>query len=228
VDCRHGNGTKSKERQQQSDFWIAHTELPRTAGHPFYERLNQLLEDRGFDEFVERQCEGFYAEAMGRPSLTPGRYFRLLLIGYFEGIEGERGIAWRAADPLALRRFLELELNEQSPDHSTISRTRRFIEVETHQVVFRWVLEMLAANGLLKGNTLGIDATTLEANAAIRSIVRRDTGEGYEEFLQRLAQESGIATPTREQLAKLDRKRAKKGSNKDWVNPNDPDAGITD
>jgi len=150
----------------------------------------------------------------------------LLLIGYFEGIDGERGMAWRAADSLALRRFLELELNEPPPDHSTISRTRRLIDVETHQAVFGWVLELLAEKGLLKGKTIGIDAT-LEANAAMRSIVRRDTGEGYEEFLRGLAQESGIATPTREQLAKLDRKRAKKGSNKDWVNPHDPEAGIT-
>lgn len=220
-------GRRGKQRQQQADFWIAHTELPRTAGHPFYERLNQLLAERNFDEFVEGQCEGFYAETMGRPSLTPGRYFRLLLIGYFEGIEGERGIAWRAADSLALRHFLELELKEQPPDHSTISRTRRLIDVETHQAVFRWVLELLAEKGLLKGKTVGIDATTLEANAAMRSIVRRDTGEGYEEFLRRLAEESGIATPTREQLAKLDRKRAKKGSNDDWVNPHDPEAGIT-
>ena len=196
-------------------------------GHPFYERLNQLLEERGFDEFVENECGRFYAERMGRPSLTPGRYFRLLLIGYFEGIDGERGIAWRAADSLALRRFLELELNEQPADHSTISRTRRLIDVETHQAVFRWVLELLAEKGLLKGKTVGVDATTLEANAAMRSIVRRDTGEGYEEFLRRLAQASGIATPTREQLAKLDRKRTKKGSNDDWVNPHDPEAGIT-
>ena len=220
-------GRRAKQRQPQSDFWIAHTELPRTVGHPFYERLNQLLAERGFDEFVEGQCERFYAETMGRPSLTPGRYFRLLLIGYFEGIEGERGIAWRAADSLALRQFLELELKEQPPDHSTISRTRRLIDIETHQAVFGWVLELLAEKGLLQGKTVGIDATTLEANAAMRSIVRRDTGEGYEEFLRRLAEASGIATPTREQLAKLDRKRAKKGSNDDWVNPHDPEAEIT-
>ena len=207
-------GRRMKQRQEQTEFWIAHTELPRTVAHPFYERLNQLLEQRRFDQFVEQECERFYAEMTGWPSLTPGRYFRLLLIGYFEGIEGERGIAWRAADSLALRRFLELELSAQPPDHSTISRTRRLIAVETHQAVFRWVLELLAEKGLLKGKTIGIDATTLEANAAMRSIVRRDTGEGYEEFLRRLAEESGIATPTREQLAKLDRKRAKKGQMK--------------
>ena len=164
---------------------------------------------------------------MGRPSLTPGRYFRLLLIGYFEGIEGERGIAWRAADSLALRQFLGLALNEMTPDHSTISRTRRLIDVETHQAVFRWVLELLADQGLLKGKTVGIDATTLEANAAMRSIVRRDTGERYQEFLRRLAKESGIETPTREELARLDRKRKKKGSNQDWKNPQDADARIT-
>jgi transposase len=219
-------GRRAKQRRQET-LWIAHTELPRTVAHPFYEQLNRLLEERGFDDFVEQQCARFYAERMGRPSLPPGRYFRLLLIGYFEGIEGERGIAWRAADSLALRSFLGVGLNEMPPDHSTISRTRRLIDVETHQAVFRWVLELLAEKGLLKGKTLGIDATTLEANAAMRSIVRRDGGEGYEEFLRRLAEESGIATPTREQLAKLDRKRVNKGSNEDWVNPHDPEAGIT-
>src|SRR5881628_1286464 len=221
-----GMGRKEKQRRQE-ELWIAHTDLPRTVGHPFYEQLNRLLEERGFDEYVEQQCARFYAAKMGRPSLAPGRYFRLLLIGYFEGIDSERGIAWRAADSLGLRSFLGAGLNEMPPDHSTISRTRRLIDVETHQAVFRWVLQLLAEKGLLKGKTVGIDATTLEANAALRSIVRRDTGEGYEEFLRRLAEESGIATPTREQLAKLDRKRAKKGSNDDWVNPHDPEAEIT-
>jgi transposase len=151
----------------------------------------------------------------------------LLVIGYFEGIDSERGIAWRAADSLGLRSFLGVGRNEMPPDHSTISRTRRLMDVETHQAGFGWVLELLAEKDLLKGKTIGIDGTTLEANAAMRSIVRRDTGEGYEEFLRRLAQDSGIATPTREQLAKLDRKRARKGSNEDWVNPHDPEAPIT-
>ena len=219
-------GRKVKQ-QRQEPLWIAHTELPQTVAHPFYEQLNRLLEERGFDDFVEQCCAGFYAERMGRPSLAPGRYFRLLLMGYFEGIDSERGMAWRAADSLALRSFLGVGLEEMPPDHSTISRTRRLIDVETHQVVFRWVLELLAEKGLLKGKTVGIDATTLEANAAMRSIVRRDTGASYEEFLRQLAQKSGIATPTREQLAKLDRKRKKKGSNDDWVNPHDPEAEIT-
>ena len=197
-------GRRNKQ-QRQEPIWIPQSELPKTVAHPFYAKLNRVLEERGFDDFVERRCAPFYAEQMGRPSLAPGRYFRLLLMGYFEGIDSERGMAWRAADSLALRSFLGVGLDEMPPDHSTISRTRRLIDVETHQAVFGWVLELLAEKGLLKGNTVGIDATTLEANAAMRSIVRRDTDEGYEEFLRRLAQESGMATPTREDLAKLDR-----------------------
>jgi transposase len=164
---------------------------------------------------------------MGRPGLAPGIYFRLLLVGYFEGIDSERGIAWRAGDSLSIREFVGIPLDEGAPDHTTVSRTRRLIDLETHRQVFAWVVELLADAGLVKGKRVGIDATTLEANAALRSIVRRDNGESYEEFLTGLAQESGIATPTREDLARVDRKRKKKGSNEDWVNPHDPDARIT-
>jgi transposase len=187
---------KRANQQEQEPIWIAQTDLPETVAHPFYTRLNQVLEERGFDEFVEARCAPFYAERMGRPSLAPGRYFRMLLVGYFEGIDSERGIAWRAADSLGLRRFLRVGWDEMPPDHSTISRTRRLIDVETHQAVFVWVLELLVEKGLLKGKTVGIDGTTLEANAAMRSIVRRDSGESYEEFLRQLAKESGIDTPT--------------------------------
>jgi len=215
------------QRRRQEAIWIAHHTLARGPSHPFYERLNQLLEGNHFDDFVEGLCRRFYAEKQGRPSLAPGIYFRLLLIGYFEGIDSERGIAWRAQDSLALRSFLDIALDESSPDHSTLSRTRRLMDVETHREVFAWVLRILAEQGLLKGQTLAIDATTLEANAALRAIVRRDTGEGYQEFLQRLAQASGIKTPTREDLARLDRKRAHKGSNEEWEHPHDPDARIT-
>ena len=218
---------KRKRKLRQQSIWIATQELPRSASHPFYKRLNRILEQNGFDEYVEQRCESFYAPTMGRPSLAPGMYFRVLMLGYFEGIDSERGIAWRAADSLSVREYLGLELGEASPDHSTISRTRRLIEVETHRAVFSWILDRLAAAGLVKGETLGVDATTLEANAALRSIVRRDTGEGYEAFLTRLAKASGIATPTREDLARLDRKRPKKGSNDDWTHPQDPDARIT-
>jgi len=210
----------------QEEIWIAHTELARAPGHPFYERLNEVLERAGFDKFVEGRCARFYHVRLGRPSLRPGIYFRSLLIGYFEGIDGERGIAWRVADSLALRRFLGIGLDEQTPDHSTISHTRRLIDIDTHREVFSWVLGLLAERGLLKGQRLGIDATTLEANAAMRSIVRRDTGESYEQFLCGLAKASGIETPTREDLARLDRKRKKRTSNKEWKSPADEDARI--
>jgi transposase len=219
-------GTR-KDQEQQEEMWIPQASLAKGASHPFYQRLNQLLEESRFDAFVEGRCQRFYAEKMGRPSVAPGIYFRLLLIGYFEGVDSERGIAWRAQDSLALRRFLRVGQEETPPDHSTISRTRRLIDLETHREVFSWVLGVLAEKGLLKGQTLGVDATTLEANAALRTIVRRDTGEGYQEFLKRLAQESGIPTPRREQLARLDRKRAHKGSNEEWEHPQDPDARIT-
>ena len=216
-------GTREDE---QSSLWIATSELPRSPGHPFYTRLNGLLDAHDFDRFVEGLCRKFYAKVMGRPSLQPGRYFRLLLVGYFEGIDSERGIAWRASDSLAVRTFLRLPLDEAPPDHSTISRTRRAIDLETHRAVFTWVQKRLVEEGLLKGKTVAIDATTLEANAAMRSIVRRDTQETYQEFLTRLAQASGIETPTRDDLARLDRKRKKKTSNKDWTNPYDPDAKV--
>ena len=216
-----------KRKSQQAPIWIPTTELPVSPGHPFYVRLNAILDEAGFDRFAEEQCQAFYAPVMGRPGLPPGRYFRLLLLGYFEGLDSERGIAWRAADSLAIRTFVGLGLDAAAPDHSTISRTRRLIDVETHRAVFTWVQERLAAAGLLQGRTVAIDATTLEANAAMRSIVRRDTGESYQEFLTRLAAESGIKTPTREALARLDRRRKKRTSNKDWENPSDPDAKIT-
>ena len=218
-------GTR-KQREKQEDIWIAHTELASAPGHPFYQRLNELLEAEGFDEFVERRCAKFYAAKYGRPSLPPGIYFRSLLIGYFEGIDSERGIAWRLADSLALRRFVGIALDEMTPDHSTISRTRRLIDLDTHREVFGWVLNLLADRRLLKGQRIAIDATTLEANAAMRSIVRRDTGESYEDFLRGLAQASGIETPTREDLARLDRKRKKRMSNQEWKSPADGDARI--
>lgn len=214
-------------KEQQGTMWIPAAEVAPGPGHPFYQRLNEILDQHGFDEWVESQCQKFYAERMGRPSLPPGTYFRILLVGYFEGIDSERGIAWRISDSLALRSFLGYDVTQAPPDHSTISRTRRLIDVETHQAVFTWVLQALGREGLIDGKTLGVDATTLEANAALRSIVRRDTAESYQEFLQRLAKESGIETPTREDLARLDKNRPKKGSNKEWENPHDPDAKIT-
>jgi transposase len=215
-----------QHRERQEDLWVAHTQLATAPGHPFYERLNAVLDAEGFDRFVEGLCAKFYAPRFGRPSLTPGIYFRSLLIGYFEGIGAERGIAWRLADSLALRRFVGIALNEVTPDHSTISRTRRLIDLDTHAAVFAWVLDVLARRGLIVGKRVAIDATTLEANAAMRSIVRRDTGASYNEFLTGLANASGIETPTREDLARLDRKRKKRTSNKEWKSPVDADARI--
>ena len=218
---------KRRRRGRQPSMWVSSSDLPRSAGHPFYERLNRVLDAAGFDAFVEEQARS------SMPTGSVGRAWRraatsrMLLLGYFEGLDSERAIAWRAADSLSLRQFLYMSLDAPPPDHSTVSRTRRRIDVETHLAVFTWVLQRLAEAGLVRGKTVGIDATTLEANAALRSIVRRDTGAGYETFLRQLAAASGIATPTRAELARMDRKRPKKGSNDDWTHPKDPDAKIT-
>jgi transposase len=217
-----------RKRARQQALWIATEELARSGGHAFYEQVNEVLAEHQFDSYVEEQCAGFYkSEVMGRPSIAPGVYFRMLLVGYFEGLDSERGIAWRCQDSLSLRNFLGYVLTQKTPDHSTISRTRRLLDVETHSRVFSWILKILVEHGLIGGKTIGVDATTLEANAAMRSIVRRDTAEGYADFLIRLAKASGIETPTREDLTTLDRQRAKKTSNEEWEHPDDPDARIT-
>jgi transposase len=213
---------RGRERQEELFYASEQAEAP---GHPFYEQLNRVLEEAGFDEHCEQECAKFYHAKLGRPSLAPGVYFRTLLIGFFEGIGSERGIAWRVADSLSLRRFLKYGLNEATPDHVTISRTRRLIDEGTHQAVFTFVLTEVAKRGLLKGKTIGIDATTLEANAAMKSLVRRDSGESYLEYLRRLAKEAGVEAGD-EELRRADRKRKKKASNEDWVNPHDPDAEV--
>ena len=219
-------GTRKQERQQE--FWIATKDVVEPPGNAFYDRLNKILEEHRFDRKVESFCRKFYKKSRyGRPSMAPGVYFRALLIGYFEGLDSERGIAWRVADSLSLRRFLGFALDEQTPDHSTISRTRRLFWLETHQAVFKWVIGILTGEGLIQGQTIAIDATTLEANAAMKSIVRRDNGQSYNDYLIGLAQAAGIENPTREQLARMDRKRKKKGSNDEWRSPADPDARIT-
>jgi transposase len=214
-------------QQKQESMFVATNSLVKPPGHPFYEKLNELLSTAGFDDFAEAECSAYYADQVGRPSIPPGVYFRMLMIGYFEGLESERGIDWRVSDSLSLRRFLGYDLDEQTPDHSSLSRTRQRLPLEIHEQVFGWGLQVLARARLVKGKTVGVDATTLEANAAMRTIVRRDTGESYQAFLERLAKASGIQTPTRADLAKLDKKRPKKASNKDWEHPHDPDARIT-
>jgi len=213
---------RGRERQEELFYASEQVEAP---GHPFYEQLNRVLEEAGFDEHCEQECARFYHTKLGRPSLAPGVYFRVLLIGFFEGIGSERGIAWRVADSLSLRRFLKYGLNEATPDHVTFSRTRRLIDEATHRTVFTFVLTEVAKRGLLKGKTIGIDATTLEANAAMKSLVRRDSGESYMEYLRRLAREAGVEGSD-EELRRADRTRKKKASNEDWVNPHDTDAEV--
>src|SRR5689334_19571097 len=206
---------------------VTWAERPRSPGHAFYDRLQAELIKAGFDGFVEALCAPLYAARRGRPSLPPGRYFRMLLVGYFEGIESERGLEWRCSDSLSLREFLRLGTTEPVPDHSWLSKTRAWLPLEAHEAVFAWVLRRLAEHGLVKGDRIGVDASTMEANAALRTIVRRDTGEGYREMLERLAKGSGIATPTAEDLVRLDRKRkGKRLSNEDWASPTDPEARI--
>ena len=218
-------GTR-KQRERQPDLWYG-GELPTAPGHPFYKRLNEVLDNAQFDTFCETSCADFYHQKLGRPSLPPGQYFRLMMIGFFEGLDSERGIAWRLADSLTLRHFLSIALDEKTPDHVTISRTRRLIDGETHQQIFSWVLERLAQAGLIKGKTIGVDSTTLEANAAMKSIVRRDTGENYMAYLKRLAEAEGIEAKDAAALLRMDRKRKKKTSNEDWISPVDGDAEIT-
>jgi len=216
-----------RQGERQADLMVGWAELPRSPGHAFYDRLQAVLVAAGFDGFAEQRCAPYYASKRGRPSLPPGRYFRIHLVGYFEGIDSERGLEWRCADSLSLREFLCLGTAERVPDHSWLSRTRSRLPLEVHEAIFAWVLRRLAEHGLIRGDRIGVDASTMEANAALRAIVRRDSGEGYREMLKRLAMESGIATPTAEDLIRLDRRRqGKRLSNQDWTSPTDPEARI--
>lgn len=216
-----------RRRAKQTSLWVEASRLQARGRHPFYGRVNEILNRANFDSYAERICRKYHATTMGRPSIAPGVYFRCFLIGYFEGIDSERGIAYRVSDSLSLREFLGLSLEDATPDHSTLSKTRRLMSLGTHQAVFRWVLKRLAAEGLLSGKTLGVDATTLEANAALRSIVRRDNGASYDEHVAELMKSEGVEEPTPAQRQRYDRKRKKSLSNRDWVNPHDPQARIT-
>lgn len=217
-----------RKQSQQPSFWIATQDIARSPGHPFYEKLNALLRAADFDRFVEELCAPYYAENVGRPSIPPGVYFRMLFVGYFEGIDSQRGIAWRCADSLALRGFLGVPLHERTPVHSSMTVIRKRLPQDVFEAVFVRVLRVAQDQGLLKGATLGVDATTLEANAAMRSIVRKDTGEDYKEFLRRLAEEEGMEDPSDEDLRRLDRTRkGKRTSNEEWESQTDPDSRIT-
>jgi transposase len=210
----------------EEGLWVPTTELPRSPGHPFYERVNEVLKEAGFDRFVEDLCQPHYAATQGRPSIPPGTYFRMLMVGYFEGINSQRGIAWRCSDSLALREFLGLAMSERAPDHSSLTVIRQRLALELHEEVFAFVLRILIERGLYKGKTLAVDATMLEANAAMKSIVRRDSGEGWKKYIKRLAEEAGIENPSEEDARRLDRKRKKRVSNKDWESPTDPESRI--
>jgi|tagenome__1003787_1003787.scaffolds.fasta_scaffold20755634_1 transposase len=221
-----------KREAEQQNLFITHDKLPRSPGHVFYRKLNQLLAEGGFDRWVETLCEPHYCKGVGRPSVPPGVYFRMLLVGYFEGINSQRGIAWRCSDSLSLRDFLGIPLAEDSPDHSSLSYIRQRLPLEVHQEVFVWVLGLLQKKKLLKGKTVGVDSTTLEADAAMKSIVRKDTGEDWKEYLTRLMKEKGLVDedddpPSDEELRKFDKSRTdKRVSNEEWTSPTDPDARI--
>jgi transposase len=216
-----------RQEDRQGDLMVTWSELPRSPGHVFYDRLQRVLVAADFDGFAEKSCAPYYAPRMGAPSIPPGRYFRMHLVGYFEGIDSERGIEWRCADSLSLREFLRLGERGRVPDHSWLSKTRGRLAHEVHAAVFSWVLARLDEHGLIRGERIGVDASTMEANAALRTIVRRDSGEGYREMLRRMAAESGIETPSADDLVRLDRgRKGKKLSNADWVSATDPDAKI--
>jgi transposase len=216
-----------REGDRQGDLIVTWAEMPRSPGHVFYDRLQEVLLAGGFDGFVETACQPYYAPKLGAPSLPPGRYFRMHMIGYFEGIASERGIAWRCSDSYSLRDFLRLENREEVPDHSWLSKTRSRLPHEVHESVFGWVLKLVAEQGLVRGKRIGVDASTMEANAALRTIVRRDDGRTYREMLTQMAKQSGIETPTADDLVRLDRARTgKKLSNEEWVSKTDPQAKI--
>jgi transposase len=218
-----------RRRREQQEMWIATGDLPKSPGHTFYRKLNQLFAEIDFDAKVESLCSAYYSEGKGRPSIPPGVYFRMLLIGFFEGIGSQRGIAWRSSDSLSLREFLGIPLTESTPDHSSLTRVRDRLPLEVHQEVFLMVLQLAGLKKLLKGTTVGVDATTLEANAAMKSIVRKDTGEDWKEYLKRLiGEEEGKDDPTDDELRRFDKRRKnKKVSNEEWQSPTDPDSRIT-
>ena len=217
-----------KRQEEQQEMWVATTSLPKSEGHVFYRKLNEVLAEAKFDRTVERMCQPYYHTHRGRPSIPPGVYFRMLLVGYFEGIGSQRGIAWRCGDSLSLRQFLGIPLTEEAPDHSSLTRVRDRLPLEVHTAVFQWVLKLVAEKGLLRGKTVAVDATTLEANAAMKSIVRQDSGEDWNEYLRRLLQEEqGVENPTDEEIRRFDKQRKdKKVSNAEWQSPTDPDSRI--
>lgn len=217
-----------RRKHEQQTTWVATTELPKSPGHPFYKQLNALLAEAGFDGWLEALCAPYYAAKMGRESIPPGVYFRMILVGYFEGISSQRGIAWRCSDSRSLAEFLGVPLHEETPDHSSLSRIHGRLPLEVHEAMFVFVLRVAAEKQLLAGKTVAVDSTMLEADAAMKSIVRRATGEDWKTYVRGLAAETGIENPTDEELRRFDKtRRNKKVSNDDWESPHDPDSRIT-
>jgi transposase len=216
-----------RRSSHQGELFVTSADLPQSPGHAFYDRLNELLAEADFDRFAEELCKPHYAHDIGRPSLPPGTYFRMLFVGYFEGLDSQRGIAWRCADSFSLRAFLAIPPTEASPDHSSLTRIRRRLPEVVHERVFARVLAIAHEKNLLTGKTVGVDSTTLEANAAMRAIVRKDTGEDYKAYLKRLAKDAGLENPTDEELVRFDRNRkGKTTSNADWQSGTDGDSRI--
>ena len=216
-----------RQGSQQEHMWVAAQALPRSPGHVFYEKRTAVLEAGGFDRFVEELCAAHYAEDVGRPSIPPGVYFRMLFVGYFEGLESQRAIAWRCADSLSLRSFLRVEVTKGTPDHSSMTNTRKRLPGEVFWQVFAFVLQVAVEHKLLKGKTIAVDSTTLEANAAMKSLVRRATNEDWKTYVKRLMTAEGIEDPTDEEVRRFDRTRKKKTSNKEWKSATDPDSRVT-
>ena len=218
-----------KKSQEQKEFWIVADRLPKASPSRFYELLNGTLEGMNFAGEVWEMCAPAYAgaERGGRPGIDPVVYFKMLMIGFFEGLDSERAIAARCADSLSLRGFLGYALDEATPDHSSMTVIRQRLGGDCFARVFAVVLAALQKHGLLKGRHLGIDSSVIEANASLRSLTERNTEEGYWDYVQRLAREAGLETTDGAELRNFDRKRAgKKMSNEQWENPHDPDAKI--
>ena len=215
-----------KRKPKQDELFIPTEKVASGPGHPFYSKLNEVLAEAGFDDYVERLCAPYYKEG-GRPGIPPGVYFRMVLIGYFEGLDSQRGIAWRCADSLGLRTFLGISITEETPVHASMTMIRQRLPEWVFDRIFVFVLSLLENQGVLRGKAVAIDATTLEANAAMKSIVRKDTGQDWKEYLQGLAQAEGIQNPTEEDLRRLDRARKdKKVSNEQWESRSDGDSRI--
>jgi hypothetical protein len=228
TDDEDGAMALGRRKQEQQEAWVATTDLPQSPGHPFYRKLNGLLAEACFDRWVEERCAAYYALGRGRPSIPPGVYFRMIFIGYFEGIASQRGIAWRCQDSRSLAEFLGYGPTEETPDHSSLTRVHQRLPLEVHEEVFTFLLRIADRHQLLKGKQVGVDSSPLEANAAMKSIVHRDTGEDWKEYLRGLAAAAGIENPTEDELRRFDRGRpGKQVSNEDWVSPSDPDSRIT-